>query len=162
MTMADDLPPDLKLVALDGEDLAVVSAHVQDSVLKVGDIVWSPKQARFALAMNRFAWEASATGRRKTFVRRRAALHFDRVQSVQVAHIRRDQPEAVLELLAVGFEETDPPAGLVVLYFAGGGAIRLAVECLEAQLADLGAAWQTSAMPTHDLSDPPESTPASD
>ena len=74
-------PDCLKLLALDDEDLAVLSAHVQDAVLKVADLVNLPKERRFALGMNRFIWE-KAEGGRKNFERRRAALTFDRVLSV--------------------------------------------------------------------------------
>lgn len=140
----------LKLVALDEEDLAVLSAHVQDAVLKVADLVYLPKERRFAVGMNRFIWE-KADGRRRNYERRRTALSFDRVKAVQACHITRDRPEAVLELLAISFEPVDAPGGLVTLYFAGGGAIRLEVECIETRLADLGAAWATMAKPVHDI-----------
>ncbi len=140
----------LKLLALDEEDLAVLSAHVQDAVLKVGDLVYLPKERRFAVGMNRFIWE-KADGRRRNYERRRTALTFDRVLSVQASHIRRDRPEAVLELLAISFEPVDAPGGLVTLYFAGGGAVRIEVECIEVRLADLGAAWATMAKPVHDI-----------
>ena len=51
----------------------------------------------------------------------------------------------ILTLLAVEFEETAPPAGVVTLFFAGGPVLRLEVECLEAELADLGPSWATVA-----------------
>jgi hypothetical protein len=143
-------PDRLKLQALDEEDLAVLSAHVQDAVLKVGDLAYLPKENRFGLVMNRFIWE-KAEDRRESFERRRAALVFDRVTAVRTSHLRRDRPDAVLELLAVGFETTDAPAGNVTLVFAGGGAVQLDVECIEARLAELGAAWATAAMPHHEL-----------
>jgi hypothetical protein len=145
-------PDRLKLVAMDEEDLAVLSAHVQDAVLKVADLLYLPKESRFALAMNRFTWETSE-GRRRSFERRRAALTFDRVRAVRTMNIRRDRPEAVLELLAVNFTPAEAPAGTVDLVFAGGGTVRLEVECVEARLADLGAAWATKAKPEHDLRD---------
>jgi hypothetical protein len=147
--MAD--PDCLKLVAFDEEDLAVLSAHVQDAVLKVGDLVYLPKERRFALGMNRFIWEKAEDGSRRDFERRRAAMTFDRVLSVKTSHIRRDRPDAVLELLAVFFEAGDAPAGAITIVFAGGGAVRLEVEVIEARLADLGTAWATRAKPSHDL-----------
>jgi hypothetical protein len=140
----------LKLVALDEEDLAVLSAHVQDAVLKVADLVYLPRESRFAVGMNRFTWETADRARRG-YERRRAALTFDRVRSVKTNRIRRDQPDAVLELLAVDFETADAPAGAIHLLFAGGGTVRLEVECIEARLADLGVAWATTAKPKHDL-----------
>lgn len=140
----------LKLLALDEEDLAVLSAHVQDAVLKVGDLVYLPKEQRFAIGMNRFIWE-KADGQRRSYERRRTALSFDRVKSVQACQIRRDRPDAILELLAVSFEPVDSPGGLITLYFAGGGKVRLEVECIETRLADLGTAWATTAKPVHDI-----------
>jgi len=146
-----DKPDRLKLMALDEEDLAIVSAHVQDAVLKVSDLVYLPKEKRFAVGMNRFIWEKALDDKRQDYERRRAALTFDRVKSVKATRIRRDRPDAVLELLAIAFDASDAPAGFVTLYFAGGGAVRLEVEVVEARLADLGTAWATQARPSHEL-----------
>jgi hypothetical protein len=141
----------LRLAAIDEEDLAVLSAYVQDAVLKVADMLYLPKERRFALGMNRFTWEKAEGGRRHDYERRRAALTFDRVQAVRTSAIDRNKPEAVLELLAVGFAATDSPAGKITLVFAGGGAVEIEVEVIEARLADLGAAWATQAKPDHAL-----------
>lgn len=153
------MPPvaPLKLAALDGEDLLVISAHVQDAVLRASDLVWSAARKRFALAMNRFAWEAVPEGKRRAtqYQRRQTALHFDRVTAVKSTGIDRRQPDRILSLLAIEFEPSDEPAGEVKLVFAGGAEIRLSVECIEAQLTDLGAAWTTSAKPGHEQSGPP-------
>lgn len=145
-------PDRLRLAAIDEEDLAVVSAYIQDAVLKVGDMVYLPRERRFALAMNRFTWE-KADGRRKDYERHRAALTFDRVLSVRTTGIDRSRKDAVLELLAVSFVATDPPAGHVTMVFAGGSAVQLEVEVIEARLADLGPAWATRARPAHESAD---------
>ncbi len=145
---------ELKLLALDQEDLEVISTYIQDAVAQVGDLHWRPSEKRFLLAMNRFAWEVEGTGKRKkTYERRRTALHFNRVSSVRAQGVRQDIKDAVLELLAVRFEEGDAPAGTITLHFAAGVRISLDVECLEAQLTDLGGAWSTEFRPEHDLSD---------
>jgi hypothetical protein len=145
----DDL---LRLIALDSDDLAIVSAHVQDAVLKVADMNWLPAEKRFVMAMNRFAWEAAGgSGRKRSYQRRRAALHFARVEAVRSTGIDRDAPETVLELLALRFDACEAPSGDVVLAFAGGGTMRLMVECLEVQLTDLGPAWSTPHAPRHVL-----------
>jgi hypothetical protein len=141
----------LKLAALDAEDLIVLSAHVQDAILRTADILWNPLKRRFAIAMNRFAWEAEPDSRGREHQRRRAAMHFDRVIAVKSRGFDRTLKDAVAELLAIEFAPSEPPAGEVRLVFAGGAEIRLTVECIEAQLADLGAAWQTKARPAHDL-----------
>lgn len=140
---------DLKLLALDGDDLAVISAHVQDAVVRVADMGFARADGRFALLLNRYDWE-SGTARNKG-LRKRAALHFDRVLSVASAGIDTNARDGVLELLAVSFNEADTPAGTVELAFAGGGTVRLEVECLEARLQDLGAAWSARAQPRHVL-----------
>ncbi len=140
---------DLKLLALDTEDLDVLSAHVQDAVVRVADMGYARGDRRFALLMNRYDW-ASDKPRGKG-VRKRAALHFDAVQSVVTAGFDPNAHDGVLNLLAITFIPIDGPAGMVELSFAGGGTVRLGVECLEARLSDLGAAWAATAKPAHTL-----------
>lgn len=140
---------DLKLLALDSEDLEVVSTHVQDAVIRVGDMGYARQDRRFALLMNRFDWE-SGTGR-TTGQRKRAALHFDGVQSVATSGIDTNAHDGVIELLSIEFQPIDGPAGIIELNFAGGGVVRLGVECLEARLSDLGATWAAAAKPAHSL-----------
>ena len=137
--------PDLKLLALDSEDLDVISATTQDAVVRVTDMGYAKADRRFALLMNRFAWEETG----KKGQRKRTALHFDRVQAVKVSAIDTNAIEGVLELLAITFEPTDDPSGIIELRFAGGGTVRLEVECLEARLQDLGAAWAAKMKPEH-------------
>jgi hypothetical protein len=135
----------LKLAALDADDLGVISAQMQDAVLRLGDISFSPRKKQFALVANRFAWDAA--GERQ---RRRTGLHFDRVLSAKTHNIRQDDREAIVALLAITFAEAQAPSGTIVLAFAGGGTIRLAVECIEAGLKDLGPAWATEHQPCHE------------
>lgn len=137
--------PDLKLLALDSEDLEVISATTQDAVIRVGDMGFAKSDHRFALLMNRFAWEEPG----KKGQRRRTALHFDRVNDAKVTGIDTTAVDGVLELLAIRFTPTEAPAGTIDLDFAGGGTVRLTVECLEARLQDLGAAWAAKLTPEH-------------
>lgn len=139
----------LKLLALDAEDLEVVSAQVQDAVLKIGDIHWRAGEKRLVIALNRFAWEATGA-RPRSFERRRSALDLGRVTAVKAQHLSPDRPDAVLELLTIRFTETEAPSGWVELLFAGGATLRAEVECLEVRLTDLGAAWSTTCCPNHD------------
>jgi hypothetical protein len=141
--------PSLKLAALDAEDLAIVSAHAQDAVLRLGDIEWQPREKRFLMPVNRFVWETASGYFRKSFERRRAVLHFDRVMGVKSTRVPLSNKESVMDLLAIGFEEGEAPSGTIRLTFAGGGEIRLSVECIEVRLTDLGAAWATTAKPDH-------------
>jgi hypothetical protein len=138
----------LKFVVLDEEDLEVVSAHVQDAVVKVADVHWRPQEKRLVVALNRFDWEGAQTGKPQ-FRRRRAALRFERVLACKCRQVDPAGKDAVLNLLAVEFAETDAPAGVVTLTFSGGAALRLEVECLEAELADLGPIWTAAHCPSH-------------
>jgi hypothetical protein len=143
----------LKLIALDKDDIEVVSAHLQDAVVKAADIRWRPAEKRLVIALNRFDWEA-AHGTVPEFRRRRAALRFERVSACKCRNCcaaEAVQANRVLNLLAVVFESTDQPAGVVTLTFSGGATLRLEVECLEAELADLGPSWGTGCCPAHTI-----------
>jgi hypothetical protein len=138
----------LKLVALDQEDLAVVSAHLQDAILRVGDLTYLPKERRFALIARRFDWEADPAEPPR---RRLTALHFDRVSAVRARCLDRSNPDASLDLLAITFEETNAPSGTATLVFAEGCAIQLDLECVEIQMKDLGPVWKAESRPAHDM-----------
>ncbi|MGA0604841.1 DUF2948 family protein [Phenylobacterium sp. VNQ135] len=140
--MADTAP--LRLLAQDADDLAILSAALQDAVGKVGDIDYEPKARRLTVAFNRFRWEAGVRQRV------RSALQFGGVLKVQTRKVRRERPEAVVELLALTFEPADAPGGTVTLSFAGGGDLRAEVECVDAVLADLSDPWPTPRTPGHD------------
>jgi DUF2948 family protein len=129
--------PHLKLIALDAEDLAVISAHVQDARVQVSDIVWKQGEKRLVIGMNRLDWEQTLAG--ETSPRRLiAALRFDRVLSCKSRNIDLTTPEAVLDLVGIEFHPGVPPGGSAVLMFSRGEALRLDVECLECELSDLG------------------------
>jgi hypothetical protein len=142
----------LKFVVLDEEDLEVVSAHVQDAVVKASEVLWRPREKRVVVALNRFDWEGAQTDKPE-YRRRRAALRFERVLSCKCRQMNPAGKDAVLNLLAVEFSETDAPSGVVTLIFSGGAALRLDVECLEAELADLGPSWSAASCPTHAVID---------
>ncbi len=148
---------DLKLISLDAEDLAVLSAHLQDAVVRASDMAYSPAEKRFAALANRFDWSASVTSAGKRQTRRRCGLRFERVLAAKVTGFSPADAEAVLSLLAIGFEETNAPGGQITLTFSGGAAIRLDVECVEAELRDLGAAWATPNQPRHEDGAPDKS-----
>jgi Protein of unknown function (DUF2948) len=143
---------ELKLVALDQDDMEVVSAHVQDALVRVADIFWQPREHRFVMALNRFDWITAtdaAAVRKPEYRRCRTALRFERVISCKCRGLDQSKKDARLNLLAVEFAERDAPAGLVMMTFSGGGVIRLEVECLEAELADLGEIFVADACPNH-------------
>ena len=148
---------ELKLVALDKDDIEVISAHVQDSLVKIVDILWRPSEHRFVIALNRFDWmnagkvsgTAAGTAAKPDYRRCRTALRFERVLACKCRNLDQTAKDAQLNLLAVEFAEFDSPAGIVSLIFSGGGVIRLDVECLEAELADLGEVSAAAICPDH-------------
>jgi hypothetical protein len=126
-----------KLIALDADDLAVISAHVQDAAVQVADIIWRQSEKRLVVGMSRVDWDQAIDGEQPTG-RLLAALRFDRVLACKSRDIDLEAPDAALELLGIEFHATEAPSGSAVLMFASGGALRLDVECLEVELADLG------------------------
>lgn len=148
----------LKFVVLDEEDLEVVSTHLQDAVVKVSDILWRPQEKRLVVALNRFDWEG-AQADNPEYRRRRSALRFERALSCKCRDVNPAGKDSVLNLLAVEFAETAAPSGVVTLIFSGGAALRVEVECLEAELADLGPTWTATACPAHAIEE--EAAPAS-
>jgi Protein of unknown function (DUF2948) len=143
----------LKLAAADAEDLQVLSARLQDAVVKLKNVIWLPKKRRFAAMLNRLQWEEGG----KTRVR--AGLHFDGVLKVQSHKVKLGAGEAVVALLAVTFtrNEGEDPGGVIEIILAGGGAIRLTVECIDAELVDITGPWAARGRPNHE--DPARGTP---
>jgi len=141
----DEVEP-LRLLAQDAEDLEIIAAAVQDAVGRIGDIHYEAPTRQLTLLVNRYRWEADG----KAAERVRAGLQFGSVLSVQARKLRREAPEAVVELLTIEFEPGEAPGGAIVLSFAGGGDLRLDVECVDAALADVSAPWPTKRTPAHE------------
>ncbi len=139
----------LRLLAEDAEDIAVISAALQDAIVRVGDIHYEPQARRLTLAFNRFRWEAGE--RRLGGERVRSALQLGSVLSVKARRLRRDPKDAVVELLALDFRAGEAPGGELVLSFAGGADMAVEVECLDAVLADVSEPWPTPRSPRHDV-----------
>jgi hypothetical protein len=122
---------------MDADDLAVISAHVQDAEVRVADIVWRPGEKRLVIGMNRLDWDQSMDGEIEP-QRLISALRFDRVLACKSRDIDLGDGDATLKLLGIEFNESESPSGNALLLFDGRGALRLDVECLECELADLG------------------------
>jgi DNA-binding protein YbaB len=133
----------LRLLAQDADDLAILSAAMQDAVAKVGDITYEAKARRLTIAFNRYCWEAGGNERV------RSGLQLGGVLNVQARKIRRNARDAVLEVLAVTFDEGEAPGGIVTISCAGGGDLRAVVECVDAVLADVSESWPTPRAPAH-------------
>ena len=136
----------LRLLAEDADDLHIISAALQDAILRPVDIVWEPAARRVTLKLSRFCWECGGT-------RVMAAMQFGDVIAVKSRRLPRG-PEHALELLAMDFEPGEAPGGRVTLMFAGGGDLRIDVECLDAVLTDLSERWPARVAPTHNGDEP--------
>ena len=131
----------LRLLAEDAVDLQIISAALQDAIMRPVDISWEKEAGRLTIVLSRFCWECGGT-------RVMAAMQFGDVEAVKSRRLPR-LPESALELLALDFEPTDAPGGRVILMFAGGGDLRIDVECLDAVLTDLSDRWPARVAPTH-------------
>ncbi len=134
----------VKLRARDAEDLAVVSAMLQDGLVPLGDMEFLLGEHGFIMAVNRYRWEND------TRERILAGLRFDAVRDVRYRGIDRKNRSQFLSFLAVTYEggETE---GMVVMQFSGGGAIQLDVGGLNCILADFDEGWPTLWKPAHDI-----------
>lgn len=139
----------LKLAAFDVEDLAVISAAMQDAIVKTGEMTFIASEKRFAMVCNRFAWEVNATRTKPPYERRRTGFQITHALRAEFAGLDLSRPDDVLELLSMSFELSDDPSGIVLLAFSGGTTVRVHVECLELAMSDLGGAWATDNLPQH-------------
>lgn len=133
----------LRLLAEDADDLAVISAALQDAVAKIGDITFDRTARSLTIAVNRYRWEKDG-GERV-----RAGLQISSVLAVKARNLRQGVKDAVVDLLDLSFEPGDAPGGAIILTFAGGGDLKLEVECVDAVLADVSLSWPTRAKPHH-------------
>jgi hypothetical protein len=135
-TFEDGAEKPLRLVAMDGEDLQVLSALCQDAVFPAAEMQWQPKRHRFGILLNRFRWEdiplAERTGRKPERVQ--SVLAIEDVLRVSSQGVDRSDADTILSLLAVEFDEDE---SAVLLTLAGDGAIRLVVRELEVALRDV-------------------------
>lgn len=151
----------LRLIALDEDDLKVISAQLQDALVRMDELTFLPKERRFVAGLRRFDWLKAVREGAPTdspiYERREAVLRFERVLGVKHRGLPLGHKQGVEELLAIRFEPSEPPGGFMDLIFAGGGGIRLQVECVEAELRDLGPVWRTRTKPEHPgIADPSE------
>jgi len=148
----------LRLRAEDAEDLAVISACVQDALVAVRDLAYDRETRNFLLVANRFRWEASSTETAVgTFERTLCAITFEGIDDVAYRGFHRSEEHRILSLLAINWGPAQPPgqAGAVIdLEFAAGATIRLNASAIRCRLRDFGEPWPTVWHPGHPLDEP--------
>ena len=141
----------LKLIGKNIEDLQVISAYCQDSVVKLKDIIFLKKNRTFVMMLNRFMWEDAEKGAFRQNKRIRCALKFDEVLEVKSKKINQKNKNKLLECLAIKCNETVNTNYEINFFFAGGSIITLISEFIEVVMHDLGEAWNVKYFPKHKI-----------
>jgi hypothetical protein len=150
----DDAGAALKLRAEDADDLAVLSACLQDALVPVRDLAYVPDQKIFVFVANRFRWERGSRPEPGERQRILCAVTFSAVAGVSYRGFRRSDEDRILALLAIRAEAEGVGATAVLLEFSGHAAIRLEVARIECRAKDLGEPWPTPWHPRHDAEEP--------
>ena len=140
----------LKLLALNDDDLKVLSAHLQDSVVLVKDIIFLKKSRTFLMMVNRFMWEDIELGIFRENKRIRCAVKFENVLEVKSRNISQKKKDKILELLSIDSEVKNNNQELLIT-FAGNNEIILIVEEINILLDDVGLSWKVKHVPKHQL-----------
>ena len=134
----------LRLIAFSVEDLQVISSLVQDAVLPIGEMQWSPGKRRFAMLLNRFRWEdiKDEKSEGQVYERVQSVLAFEDVQNIQTQSIDRKDDNLIISILEISFYALEDGMGFYLITLAGDGVIRLNVEALEVTLQDVTSPYK--------------------
>ena len=141
----------LKLIAKTEEDLRVVSAHLQDSIVSISDIANLKKNKIFLMQLNRFMWEDVEKGVFRKNKRIRTVLKFESVLKVLSKNINQLTKDKFLDFLAIETTVTPDKNYEMKIIFAGDSIIRVISEVIEVTLDDQGEAWNTKNKPKHKI-----------
>ena len=139
----------LKLIARTDEDLRVVSAHLQDSIVATKDIAHLKSNRIFLMQLNRFMWEDVEKGVFRKNKRIRTVLKFENVIKVLSKNINQSKKDKFLDFLTIETIQMPDNNYEMKIVFAGDAIIKVISEVIEVTLDDQGAAWDTKNMPKH-------------
>ena len=139
----------LKLIARTNEDLRIISAHLQDSIVSTADIASLKKNKIFLMQLNRFMWEDVEKGVFRKNKRIRTILKFDNVIEVNSKNIRQTNKDNFLDFLAIECNQLLDNNYEMKLIFSGDSVIRIIAEVIEVALDDQGEPWDTKNKPKH-------------
>ena len=140
----------LKLIAKTDADLKVISAHLQDSIVKTSDIANLKKNKIFLMQLNRFMWEDVEKGVFRKNKRIRTVLKFDNVLHVRSKNINQIKGDRFLDFLAIESKEMPDKNYEMNLIFSGDVIIKIIAEAIEVKLDDQGTPWESKNKPKHD------------
>ena len=141
----------LKLIGKNYEDLKVISAHLQDSIVVIGDMVFLKKNKTFIMIVNRFMWEDIEKGIFRQGKRIRCAVKFEEVLEVKSQNINQNNKKKSLEYLAIKCSLNDDETYNIKIFFAGNSIITIMSEAIEVFMHDLGKPWQAKHVPLHKI-----------
>ena len=139
----------LKLLARTDEDVKVISAHLQDSIVKTSDIANLEKNRIFLIQLNRFMWEDVEKGVFRQNKRIRTVLKFENVLKATSKNINQKKNSRFLDFLAIETSKMPDKNYEMNLIFSGDIVIKLIVEAIEVTLDDQGAPWDSKNKPKH-------------
>ena len=151
IAMSEDEQNNLKLICKSQEDLKIISAYSQDSIVAVKDITFLKKNRIFIMIINRFMWEDIEKGITRQNKRIRCALKFEGILKVKSKKINQKNKNKRLECLAIECNEILSKNNEINFLFAGGGVITLISESIEAVMQDLGEPWNVRHTPKHKI-----------
>ena len=140
----------LKLIAKTDEDLRVISAHLQDSILKTSDIANLKKNKIFLMQLNRFMWEDVEKGVFRKNKRIRTVLKFENVLKATSKNVNQKKNDRFLDFLAIESFKMPDKNYEMNLIFSGDMVIKLVTEAIEVTLDDQGTPWESKNKPKHD------------
>ena len=149
--MSDDKKNRLKLIGKNQEDLKIISAYLQDSVIIVKDILFLKKNKIFIMILNRFMWEDAEKGVFRKNKRIRCAVKFEEVIKVQSKNINQKNNKKPLEYLAIKSSFMSNNFFKIKIFFSGGGIITITSEVIEVSMNDLGKPWNVNYFPVHKI-----------
>ena len=141
----------LKLLATSDEDLRVIAAHLQDSIVSVKDIANLKKNKIFLIQLNRFMWEDVEKGVFRKNKRIRTVLKFDNVMSVLSKNIKTTNNKNFLDFLTIESNLLPDKSYEIKLIFSGDVVIKIKAEVIDATLDDQGSPWESKTQPKHDF-----------
>ena len=139
----------LKLIARTTEDLRVISAHLQDSIVKTSDIANLKKNRIFLMQLNRFMWEDVEKGVFRKNKRIRTVLKFENILKVASKNVDQNKNDRFLDFLAIETLKMLDKNYEMNLIFSGDMVIKLIVEAIEVTLDDQGMSWESKHKPKH-------------
>ena len=139
----------LRLEAVAASDLEVLSTLMQDSIVPIGDILYTPSQKKIIMMVQRFRWELIKGAEKKrelsAYQRCLCVLKIDGVESVRTQFIDINDRSQFLNFLSFHLSDKH-----LDLQFSESKTIRIDINALKLTVEDVGKSWPSSKRPIHE------------